>query len=212
MSNLHSFVFGPFQENTYILSDAEKNCWIVDPGCYTDTEKQLLKKYLEDQQLKPVKLINTHGHLDHVFGNKFVFDTYGLIPVIHPLEKEVFDYAPVAGLMYDVPFDHYEGEVSFIEEGNKLVLGEQEFQVIHTPGHSPGSISLYNRQSSVLISGDVLFEGSIGRTDLPGGNFETLISSIKTKLLVLPDETVVYSGHGPATTIGAEKTQNPYLS
>lgn len=211
MPNLHSFVFGPFQENTYILSDAQKNCWIIDPGCYTDAEKQLLKKYIEDQQLKPIKLINTHGHLDHVFGNKFVFDAYGLIPVIHQLEKEVFDYAPVAGLMYDVPFDHYEGEVNYIEEGEKMLLDNEEFQVIHTPGHSPGSISLYNQKSGWLISGDVLFQGSIGRSDLPGGNFETLISTIKNKLLVLPDDTVVYSGHGSSTTIGAEKTQNPYL-
>ncbi len=211
MPKLHSFVFGPFQENTYIISDAQKNCWIIDPGCYTDAEKNLLKKYLDEQQLKPVMLINTHGHLDHVFGNKFVSDTYGMIPIIHPLEKEVFDYAPVAGLMYNVPFDHYAGGVRYVEDGDKLNIDQQEFQVIHTPGHSPGSISLYCAKAGMLISGDVLFKGSIGRTDLPGGNFETLINTIKNKLLTLPDDTVVYSGHGPETRIGVERTLNGYL-
>lgn len=212
MSNIHSFVFGPFQENTYIVSSANKDCWILDPGCYADEERDTLKHYISQHQLHPVKLINTHGHLDHVFGNKFVAETYGLIPVIHPLEKEIFDYAPVAGMMYDLPFDHYEGEITFIEEGEIMKLNELSFEVLHTPGHSPGSISLYNKTDALLISGDVLFQGSIGRTDLPGGDMETLLQGIRKKLFTLPDDTKVYSGHGPETSIGVEKKMNPFFT
>jgi hydroxyacylglutathione hydrolase len=211
MSNLHSFVFGPFQENTYIIASSNKECWIIDPGCYGDEERDKLQKFIADQGLKPVKLINTHGHLDHVFGNKFVADTYGLMPVIHPLEKEILAYAPVAGVMYDLPFDHYEGEVIYVEEGDALTLEELSFKVLLTPGHSPGSISLYSATEGILISGDVLFQGSMGRTDLPGGDHSTLIQSIRNKLFPLPEDTKVYSGHGPMTTIGFEKKNNPFL-
>jgi glyoxylase-like metal-dependent hydrolase (beta-lactamase superfamily II) len=155
--------------------------------------------------------LNTHCHLDHVFGNKFVAETYGLIPHIHPLEKKLLEYAPTSGLMYNMPFDNYSGELAYIDEGSILKAGEDELVAIFTPGHSPGSLSFYCKKQSFIISGDVLFQRSVGRTDLPGGDHTTLIRSIQEKLMILPDETVVFSGHGPSTTVIAERNGNPFL-
>jgi glyoxylase-like metal-dependent hydrolase (beta-lactamase superfamily II) len=208
---IKKFEFSPIQENTYLLYNEQKNCIIIDPGCYDDMEKSILSDFINKNDLKPVLLLNTHCHLDHVFGNKFVFDTYHLIPQIHSLEKELLAYAPVSGLMYNLPFDHYEGEFDFLAEGQLIKLDEDELKVLFTPGHSPGSVSFYCEKQQFVISGDVLFKNSVGRTDLPGGNHEILIQSIKNQLLVLPEETKVYSGHGMMTTIAQELTNNPYL-
>ena len=208
---IKTFVFGPFQENTYVLSNETKNCIIIDPGCYFDEEKQELIDFINQNELVPIYLLNTHCHLDHVFGNKKMAETFQLKLYMHPLEKKLFDYAPTSGLMYNVPFDNYVGDIAYLEAGDTVALGTDILTAIHTPGHSPGSLSFYCAAQGFVVSGDVLFENSIGRTDLPGGDLETLLRSIKQELFVLPDATVVYNGHGDATTIGAEKKGNPYL-
>jgi glyoxylase-like metal-dependent hydrolase (beta-lactamase superfamily II) len=211
MLQIKSFIFSPIQENTYILYNEQQECIIVDPGCYFDDEKEILKTFIDQQQLKPVYLLNTHCHLDHVFGNKYVHETYKLTLHLHEKEQQVLAFAPTSGLMYNMPFTNYSGDFILLKEGDKVLLGEDELQVIETPGHSPGSICFYCKQQNFVIGGDVLFQRSIGRTDLPGGNHQTLLNSIRQKLSVLPDETVVYSGHGATTTIGEEKMYNPYL-
>ncbi len=211
MLQIHSFVFSPIQENTYVLYNEQKECAIIDPGCYFDEEKEALKKFIDDNGLKPQLLLNTHCHLDHVFGNKFIAETYGLTLQLHEKEKQVLAFAPTSGLMYNMPFDNYAGEFIVLKEGDKILLGTDELLVIEAPGHSPGHVCFYCAKQNFVISGDVLFQRSIGRTDLPMGNHQTLLNSIRTKLFVLPDETVVYSGHGERTTIGEEKVKNPFL-
>lgn len=156
-------------------------------------------------------LLNTHCHLDHVFGNKFIAETYRLTLHIHPLEKEIFNLAPASGLLYDLPFDNYSGVFLWLNEGDTLRLGEDEMSVIHVPGHSPGSVCFYCKSQKFLIGGDVLFQRSIGRTDLPGGDHDTLLQQIRKKIFVLPDDVIVYPGHGAVTSIGEEKKYNPFF-
>ena len=211
MLKIKSFIFSPIQENTYLLYNELKQCIIIDPGCYTDEEKDVIKDFISHNELQPTMLLNTHCHLDHVFGNKFIADTYKLTLQLHEKEKLVLSFAPTSGLMYNLPFDNYTGPFILLKEGDKVTLGNDELEVIEAPGHSPGSICLYCARQNFLIGGDVLFQESIGRTDLPMGNHDALIRNIKTKLMILPGETIVYSGHGPATTIGQEKLYNPFL-
>jgi glyoxylase-like metal-dependent hydrolase (beta-lactamase superfamily II) len=211
MFQLKSFTFNPVQENTYLLYNEHKECIIIDPGCYYEHEKEELKSFINLNKLQPKFLLNTHCHLDHVFGNKFIAEEYKITLNSHPLEKKILELAPASGLMFNLPFDNYQGEVIYIEEGDKIFLGDDELEVIHAPGHSPGSICFYCKKQHFIIGGDVLFYNSIGRTDLPGGHHEHLISSIKEKLFKLPEDTKVYPGHGPTTTIGAEIKENPYL-
>lgn len=211
MLTVKSFEFSPIQENTYILYNEFNDCIIIDPGCYYDAEKDKLAAFISENKLKPTMLINTHCHLDHVFGNKFVAEKYNLTLQMHENEKPVLAFASTSGLMYNLPFDNYEGEFVYLNEGDVIKLGADELQILLTPGHSPGSLSFYSSKNNFVISGDVLFQDSVGRSDLPGGNHNQLIKSIKEKLLILPVETFVYSGHGPATTIGEEKRNNPYL-
>jgi glyoxylase-like metal-dependent hydrolase (beta-lactamase superfamily II) len=211
MLKIKSFVFSPIQENTYILYNEFKDCIIIDPGCYFDAEKDELINFIEKNNLKPTMLINTHCHLDHVFGNKLIAEKYGLKLQIHKNEEVVLQFAPTSGLMYDMPFDNYTGELIFIKEGDIIKLGNDELKLLLTSGHSPGSLSFYCAKEGFVISGDALFYRSIGRTDLPLGNTETLLKSIKENLFTLPDETIVYSGHAQPTTIGAEKRENPFV-
>jgi glyoxylase-like metal-dependent hydrolase (beta-lactamase superfamily II) len=211
MLSIKSFEFSPIQENTYVLYNEFNDCLFIDPGCYFDEERNELALFVEKNALKPKMLLNTHCHLDHVFGNKFISEKFDLTLQLHEGEVPVLQFAPTSGLMYNLPFDNYTGSFEFLKEGDVLKLGTDELLVLFTPGHSPASVSFYCAAQGFLISGDVLFRQSIGRTDLPGGNYETLITSIKEKLLVLPDETIVYSGHGASTTIGYEKRNNPYL-
>ncbi len=212
MLTVSSFTFSPVQENTYVVHNEAGECCIIDPGCYFGNERNDLKEYIQTSGLTPKYLLNTHCHLDHVFGNKFIHDTWGLIPHLHEKEKPVLDYAPTSGMSWGLPFDGYKGDLIFLREGDTLALGNDSFQVLFTPGHSPGHIVFYCQAQQFVLGGDVLFRESIGRTDLPGGNYETLIASIRNQLFVLPDETVVYSGHGPQTTIGYEKKHNPFLT
>lgn len=212
MFQIKSFVFSPIHENTYVLYNELKECIIIDPGCYFDEEKDLLKDFISKSGLMPKMLLNTHCHLDHVFGNKFISETYQLVLHLHEKEKQVLSFAPAAGLMYNMPFDNYNGEFVLLKEGDTITLGTDELKVIEAPGHSPGSICFYCPKQHFIIGGDVLFQRSIGRTDLPGGNHQALLNSIKEKLLVLPDNTKVYSGHGDPTFIGEEKMYNPFLN
>lgn len=211
MFQIKVFTFNPIQENTYLLYNEYKECIIIDPGCYYDHEKEELQSFVNTNKLQPKILLNTHCHLDHVFGNKFIAKEYNLKLKTHALEKSVLQMAPASGLMFNLPFDNYAGDLVFLEESDVVSLRDDELKVIHAPGHSPGSICFYCEKQHFVISGDVLFKNSIGRTDLPGGSHEGLIKNIKEKLLTLPGDVKAYPGHGPSTTIGEEKKLNPYL-
>jgi hydroxyacylglutathione hydrolase len=211
MLTVKAFSFNPVEENTYVLYNEKKDGCIIDPGCYFENERAGLKTFIEKTELTPVLLLNTHCHLDHVFGNKFVHDTWGLTLHIHQKEKQMLDLAPASGEMWQMPFENYNGELIYIKEGEKIKLVDDELEIRFTPGHSPGSICFYSEADGFVIAGDVLFNGSIGRTDLPGGDFDTLINSIQTQLFTLPDDTKVYPGHGPMTTVGFEKMNNPFV-
>lgn len=205
------FVFSPFYENTYVLSIDDGSCWIIDPGCYDEAEENELVDYITSNNLTPTKLINTHCHLDHVFGNAFVCETYNLKPVMHKMGVTVLEFSQMSAAGYGVKLRPSPMPINFIDEGDVLKLGAFDFQIYFTPGHAPDHVILYNKEEGFTISGDVLFENSIGRTDLPGGEHETLLKAIKEKMFVLPDETKVYSGHGNPTTIGHEKANNPFF-
>jgi glyoxylase-like metal-dependent hydrolase (beta-lactamase superfamily II) len=211
MLNVKIFQFNPLQENTYLVYDDQKNCLIFDPGCYFDNERDVLADFMSKNGLIPVQLWNTHCHLDHVFGNKFIHEQYGLILHIHEGEKKVLDRAPESGLMWNIPFDNYNGPINTIKSETSIDFGGEKVQILETPGHSPASISFYFPETGFVIAGDVLFRESVGRTDLPGANPDTLVKSILEKLYTLPDETIVYSGHGMPTTIGHEKRHNPFV-
>ncbi|WEK37395.1 MAG: MBL fold metallo-hydrolase [Candidatus Pseudobacter hemicellulosilyticus] len=211
MLTVNVFTFSPIQENTYVISNERGDCIIVDPGCYFDHERNELMSFIQGERLRPKYLLNTHGHLDHVFGVQFIYETYGLKPHLHPTEKIVFDYAPVSATKYGLSFPHYTGDLLNLREGDTIRLGEDAFTVLFTPGHSPGHVVFYCKAQAFVIGGDVLFRESIGRTDLPGGDYATLERSIREQLYTLPDETIIYPGHGPATTIGHEKKQNPFV-
>jgi glyoxylase-like metal-dependent hydrolase (beta-lactamase superfamily II) len=214
MTTVVSLTFNPVSENTYLVFDNDTlETIIFDPGCLIPTEEQKLVAEIEARKLKPVKLINTHCHFDHVFGNAFIKEKYGLELGIHELEVPVLEMAPVVVNMYGMPPMAPSPPADyFIAEGETITLGAHTFKVLFCPGHSPGSICFYNEADGYVIAGDVLFNGSIGRTDLPGGDHQTLIGSILTKLMPLPDETKVYPGHGGPTTIGKERTSNPFLT
>ena len=211
MISIKNFTFNPFQENTYIAFDESKECIIVDPGCYDETENEILKNFINQNNLKPVALINTHCHLDHIFGNKFVTDTYNLSPIIHKAEIPMLEYASIAAETYGVKLNKLPRVTSFIEEGDVIKFGNSKFNVLFTPGHAPGHICLVNYEENIILSADVLFNLSIGRTDLPMGDHKTLLKSIKEKLLVLDDKMKVYPGHGPFTSIGFERQNNPFI-
>ena len=211
MLHLNVFLFSPIRENTYLLYDGSGNCAVIDPGCYFQEEREALASFISGKGLKPVMLLNTHCHLDHVFGNRFVAETYGLPLHLHPLEQRMLELAPTSGLMWNLPFDNYDGELVFLEPGKSIRIGTDELEVIFIPGHSPGSVGFYSRSQGFIVSGDVLFREGVGRTDLPGGDLKVLSESIRQTLYTLPEETVVHSGHGPSTTIGWEKGHNPHV-
>ncbi len=211
MFHIQVLTFNAVQENTYVLFNENKDCILIDPGCYDREEEEELRKFIDHHELHPRLLLNTHCHLDHVFGNRWVAETYGLTLHLHPDEKPLLDMAPASGLMFNLPFDNYAGELIFLKQGDRVTLGEDELTVIEAPGHSPGSICFYCEKQQFLIGGDVVFENSIGRTDLPGGSLETLLDNIRKKILTLPEAVVIYPGHGPSTTVGKEKQFNPFL-
>ncbi|HMH34548.1 MAG TPA: MBL fold metallo-hydrolase [Puia sp.] len=212
MLTIKSFTFSPIQENTYVLFNEKDACIVIDPGCYFGNERRSLEEFITENGLNPKFLLNTHCHLDHVFGNKFMHDSYGLPLHLHEKEKEVLRLAPEAGLRWNMPFENYRGELIFLNEGKSIWLDEDELKILFTPGHSPGSICFYCPAQQFVISGDVLFRLSIGRTDIPGGDSNQLIKSIREVMYILPDETTVYPGHGEPTSIGFEKKNNPFVN
>ena len=211
MINVHYFAFGPFQENTYVLWDETKECIILHPGNSNTTENKKLSHFIEEKQLNVKRLILTHAHVDHINGNKYIFDTYGLLPEVHKDDLYFIEKHLATANMYGIPAEQSPMPVSFINEGDIIKFGNSSLHTLHTPGHSPGSISYYNLEDKFIIGGDVLFYGSIGRTDLPLGHHDTLIKSIKEKLFPLGDDMKVYSGHGIPTSIGFERMNNPFL-
>jgi glyoxylase-like metal-dependent hydrolase (beta-lactamase superfamily II) len=211
MINVHYFAFGPFQENTYVLWDDSKECIILDPGNSNSSENKKLSAFITENQLIPKRLILTHAHVDHINGNKYVFDTYGLLPEVHKDDVYFIEKHLATANMYGIPAEQSPMPKAFINEGDIISFGNSSLNTLHTPGHSPGSISYYNIEDKFIIGGDVLFYGSIGRSDLPMGNHDTLIKSITEKLIPLGDDMKVYSGHGMPTTIGFERMNNPFL-
>ncbi|MDZ7605165.1 MAG: MBL fold metallo-hydrolase [Cyclobacteriaceae bacterium] len=204
------FVFNAFSENTYVIYDSTGECIIIDPGCYDSHEKAELKQFIKENKLTVKKLINTHCHIDHVLGNNFVKQTFGVSLHIHKTDEPTLKSNEIVAAMFG--FNGYEQTTAdvYLEEGEDLTFGNSSLKVLFVPGHAPGHIALVNVDEKICISGDVLFHQSIGRTDLPGGDFDTLIKSIHTKLFTLPDDVKVYCGHGPATNIGFGKHHNPF--
>jgi hydroxyacylglutathione hydrolase len=211
MLHIKSFTFSPIQENTYVLYNDAGDACIIDPGCYHKREENELAEFIERKKLVPRLLLNTHCHLDHVFGLAWAAEHYQLVPHIHRNELQMLELAPMNGDMWGIPFKGYKGPLEYLTEGQVISRGTDELKVLYAPGHSPGHVCFYAEKQDFVIGGDVLFKNSVGRTDLPGGNHKVLIESIRTQLLTLPGETIVYSGHGPATTVGEEKDHNPFL-
>lgn len=211
MAQVNGFTFNPFAENTYILHDDTKECVIIDPGCYYPEEREELLRFISDNQLKPVRLLNTHCHIDHIFGNKMVAEKFDLGLETHRGEVGVLEAAASYGAALGVELDPSPMPTVFLDEGDSVQFGNTTLEVMLTPGHSPASICFYNRAEAFIIAGDVLFKDSIGRYDLPGGNLDTLMKSINEVLYKLDDDVVVCPGHGPTTTIGAEKSSNPFV-
>lgn len=211
MPTVKAFEFNPFSENTYVVSNASGECIIIDPGCFSDDEKTILAGYIEASNLKPVRLLNTHCHIDHVLGNRFVSERWKLLAWMHkmdlPMLQAIGDVSRTYGIPCDLPFE----PEKFLDEGEQIKFGSSTLEILWCPGHSPGSIVFYHPEEKFLIGGDVLFRESIGRYDFPGGNKDALLDSIRQKLFSLPDDVVVYPGHGPSTTIGHEKRNNPFL-
>lgn len=211
MLHLKGFTFNAFQENTYLIINDKKQCWIVDPGMYDSNETIALDEYIAAQGLQPVAIINTHCHLDHIFGVQALKDRYKIPFGIHQKDLPVLKGAPTSAMIFGFELMTAPEPDFFIAENEALKLGDEVVEVRLAPGHSPGSIVFWYPEGGWCLGGDVLFNGSIGRSDLPGGNFDTLINSIRTQMFTLPPETVVHSGHGPATTIGQEIQYNPFL-
>jgi hydroxyacylglutathione hydrolase len=210
--NITSFTFNEFQENTYLVSDDQQNCVIVDPGCYERSEQQELVNFISQHNLKPLALLNTHAHIDHVLGNAFVLRTFDIPFYIHEIDvttlNAVGNYAHLYG------FEGYEPSPEpnhLLKGGEQLKFGNIEFDVLFTPGHAPGHVVFYNAENKCVINGDVLFKGSFGRVDLPGGSMDVLKKTIHEIMFQLPEDTTVYCGHGPETTIGEEKRSNYIL-
>jgi hydroxyacylglutathione hydrolase len=212
MLTVKRFIFNPLQENTYVVYNGKDACAIIDPGCYFPEEKQGLAHWIQEARLHPNLLLNTHCHLDHIFGNKWVAEQYHLKLQIGEKELWTYNLGPESGLRWGMPFENYSGSLLFLKEGDEILLGEDKLEVLFTPGHSMGHVVFYDRKQGFVISGDVLFRMGIGRTDLPGGDTDLLLESIRNKLTVLPDEVIVYPGHGEPTTIGYEKEHNPFLA
>jgi len=209
--NIKQFIFNTFMVNCYLLENGTGEAILIDPACYEDKEKAELTGFVESNQLKVIRNINTHCHIDHILGNEFIDDTYGVRPEYHPDGKPFFVTAREIGLSFGYHLKRIPEPLGFLNDGDLIPFGDSTLKVLFTPGHAAGSICLYDEKNGIVFTGDVLFKDTIGRTDLPSGNFDQLMTSIRTKLFTLPDETVVLPGHGPHTTIGYEKMNNPFI-
>ena len=211
MFQIQAFVFNFASENTYILFNENKNAWLIDPGNMSQQETDLIHNFIKEKDLNITKIILTHAHIDHVLGLQWAFDTFKVPVTLHKDDQEVLDMLPASGIRFGMHIAPVKVETEYVNEGDILDFDGEKFKIYHVPGHSPGSVVYHNETQNFIISGDVLFEGSIGRTDLYKGNYAQLIEGIKTKLFVLDDKTQVFSGHGKHTTIGFEKQYNPFL-
>jgi glyoxylase-like metal-dependent hydrolase (beta-lactamase superfamily II) len=211
MLQIQGFVFNFASENTYILYNENKNAWIIDPGNMNEQETKAIENFITENGLKVEKILLTHAHIDHVLGLQWAFDTYKAPVTMHQDDKEVLDMLQASGMRFGFQINPVNVEIEYVNEGDELEFDGEKFKIYHVPGHSPGSVVYHNDNQKFIISGDVLFEGSIGRTDLYKGNHEQLINGIKTKLFILDDETQVFSGHGNPTKIGFEKEYNPFF-
>lgn len=212
MITVQHFEFSPFAENTFVLFDETKQCIIIDPGCYQAHEKEELKQYIAENGLSPVRLLNTHCHIDHIFGNKFVSEEWKLPLEMHEADLPTLNMQMDTAQLYNIPgVEESPQPEKYLNEGDVIEFGNSKLDILFTPGHAPGHVVFVCNDEKFVVAGDVLFYGSIGRTDLPGGDHETLISSIKNKVLPLGDEYTVYCGHGPKTNIGFERQNNPFL-
>ncbi|MBW3522539.1 MBL fold metallo-hydrolase [Chryseobacterium sp. NKUCC03_KSP] len=211
MFQIQAFVFNFASENTYVLFNENKNAWIIDPGNMNEQETKAIENFIKENELKIEKIILTHAHIDHVLGLQWAFDTFKISVTMHQEDQEVLGMLQASGARFGFQVPAVKVDTEYINEGDELDFDGEKFKIYHVPGHSPGSVVYHNETQKFMISGDVLFEGSIGRTDLYKGNYDKLIDGIKTKLFVLDDETQVFSGHGNPTTIGFEKQYNPFL-
>lgn len=211
MLNIQIFQFNPFSENTYLVFNENKNGYLIDPGNWNERETETLQDFIKENEISIKNILLTHAHIDHVLGLQWAFDTYNVPIKMHEEEKEILDRNPISAKNYGFNFKSFNGEIEFLKEGDSIFIDEDELKILFVPGHSPGSVAFYNKVQNLVISGDALFQGSIGRTDLYRGKHSQLIESIKTQLFSLPEETVVYCGHGNTTNIGFEKNHNPFF-
>ena len=213
MLNIQKFVFNPYQENTYVVSDETGECVIIDCGAMFDNEQLALQEYIIENQLTPVELLCTHGHFDHCVGIGMVYEQYGLQPLIHSKDADLLEGLSEQAMHFlGMEYDQEVPPIGkFIDENDVITFGSHRLSVLHTPGHTPGSILFYCQEEHCVFSGDTLFQMSIGRTDFPGGSYQEMMDSLRNVIIPLPEETVVWSGHGPKTTIGKEKQYNPFL-
>lgn len=211
MLQLQSFAFNPFSENTYVVYNEHENAFIIDPGNFSEHETKALENFISENGLNIKNIILTHAHIDHVLGLQWAYDKFKVPVIMHEAEKEILDRNPMSARQFGFFFKPFEGEIHFISENEILKLDEDELKVYHVPGHSPGHVAYHCENQKFVISGDVLFQGSVGRTDLYKGNHQQLLETIRTKLFTLSDETEVFSGHGNPTTVGFEKNYNPFF-
>lgn len=211
MIQIQGFVFNFASENTYILYNENKNAWLIDPGNMNKEETEILANFIQEKELNINKILLTHAHIDHVLGLQWASKKFKVPVLMHKDEQEILDMFQISGLRFGLSLNHIYADIEYISENDELELDGEKFKVYHVPGHSPGSLAYHNENLKFIISGDVLFEGSVGRTDLFKGNYGQLIQSIKTKILILDPETKVFSGHGNPTTIGFEKENNPFF-
>lgn len=211
MLQIQAFVFNFASENTYILYNENKKAWLIDPGNMNDQETRVIQEFITENGLQIEKILLTHAHIDHVLGLQWAVDTYKVPITMHRDDKEVLDMFQISGMRFGMQLNPIHADIEYINEGDEISLDGEKFKIYHVPGHSPGSIIFHHENQQFMISGDVLFEGSIGRTDLYKGNYEQLIEGIRNKLFILDDRTQVFSGHGNPTSIGFEKQHNPFL-
>ncbi len=211
MIQIKKFTFNPMAVNAYLLWDEIREAVLIDPACYYADEEEELCRFVEAKELKIVHLLNTHGHFDHVMGNNFAEEKWGLKCRMHPGDLQLAGQAKQQAMLFGITMPSLTSASELLSEGEEITFGQTVLKVIHVPGHSQGSVAFYGEQDKVLVAGDILFEGSVGRTDLPGGNHAQLITGIKEKLMTLDDEVKVYPGHGGDTSIGWEKRTNPFL-
>lgn len=211
MLHIKSFAFNPFSENTYVLFNDSLNAFLVDPGNFSDAETETLQKFITENNLKIQNILLTHAHIDHVLGLQWAFDRYKVPVLMHELDFEMLERNPMSARQFGFFFKPFDGEIRYIKENEVLRLDNDELEVLHVPGHSPGSVAFYSKSQKFAVSGDVLFEASIGRTDLYKGDLSQLLNSIRTQLFTMEDETQIFSGHGNPTTVGFEKQYNPFL-